>query len=185
MTKEQLMKFHQEEPSEYDQQAREFLEKTGAVLDIKYHSYGKHFDDDENERDIYECTLSKGQRKFTFKFGNSVNNSGIINAWGIKGHIPFWHNGLSCYGCGALENVNGFASASFKLLKKRKMLTEYSVLAGITFYDPGSFENFCSEFGYSNDSIKAKKTYDAVVEEWRNVQTIFSDDEIEMLQEIQ
>ncbi len=68
---------------------------------------------------------------------------------------------------------------------KRTSPTAYDVLACLTKYDPSTFEDFCSEFGYDVDSRKAEKVYDAVCKEWANVQKIWSDKEIEALQEIQ
>ncbi len=53
--------------------------------------------------------------------------------------------------------------------------TAYDVLACLTKNDPGSFDDFCSEFGYSNDSIKALSTYKAVVSEWKKVKRIWGD----------
>ena len=61
----------------------------------------------------------------------------------------------------------------------------YDVLAGLTNYDPDTFEEFCSSFGYDTDSRKAEKTFKAVVKEWENVKNLWSDKEIEKLQEIQ
>ncbi len=62
--------------------------------------------------------------------------------------------------------------------------TEYDILAALTKSDCGTFKDFCSEFGYSEDSISAQKTYFAVQEEWSNVNRLFSD-VLEELQEIQ
>lgn len=59
----------------------------------------------------------------------------------------------------------------------------YDVLACITKYDPGSFVDFCSDYGYDEDSREAEKTYKAVVKEWENVSRLFSD-VMEQLQEI-
>ena len=63
--------------------------------------------------------------------------------------------------------------------------TPYDVLSCITKYDPGTFDNFCGEFGYSTDSRAAEKTYKSVLEEWNNVERIFNPSEIESLIEIQ
>lgn len=38
----------------------------------------------------------------------------------------------------------------------------YDVLSCLEWSDPGSFEDFCGEFGYEPDSIKANKTWRAV-----------------------
>lgn len=61
----------------------------------------------------------------------------------------------------------------------------YDVLSCITKYDPGTFEDFCSDFGYDEDSRSAEKTYNAVCEEWENISLLFTYEEIEQLQEIQ
>jgi hypothetical protein len=63
--------------------------------------------------------------------------------------------------------------------------TEYDVLSCIQKYDVGSFQDFCSEFGYDIDSRKAEKTYKAVLKEYNKVSNFFTNDEIEQLQEIQ
>ena len=62
--------------------------------------------------------------------------------------------------------------------------TAYDVLACLQKYDIGTFESFCSEFGYDTDSKRAEKTYNAVIKEWAGVQSIWTDSEIEELQEI-
>ena len=40
--------------------------------------------------------------------------------------------------------------------------TAYDLLTCITKSGPGSFEDFCSEFGYDNDSRSAEKTWKSV-----------------------
>ena len=60
----------------------------------------------------------------------------------------------------------------------------YQVLTCLTKYDPDSFENFCSEFGYDNDSRKAEKVYNAVCKEYAAVERLFGDclDELSEIQ---
>jgi len=60
----------------------------------------------------------------------------------------------------------------------------YDILAGLTKYAPGDFNNFCYEFGCNVDSRKAKKTYNAVVKEWQNVQKLFTGKQLNELAEI-
>lgn len=60
----------------------------------------------------------------------------------------------------------------------------YDVLACLTNYDPGTFENFCGDYGYDIDSRKAYKTYKAVLKEWKNVERLFTPEQIKLLQEI-
>ena len=60
----------------------------------------------------------------------------------------------------------------------------YDILSCLTKYEVGTFENFCGDYGYDIDSRKAYKTYKAVMKEWKNVELLFSPEQIELLQEI-
>ena len=61
--------------------------------------------------------------------------------------------------------------------------TAYDILACVQKNDPGTFEDFCSDFGYDEDSRKAEKIYFAVQKEWTGIERIFGD-VIKELQEI-
>ena len=63
--------------------------------------------------------------------------------------------------------------------------TSYDILTCLTKYDPGTFEDFCSEFGYDEDSRSAFSTYGKIVEEWTAIKALFSEQELEKLREIQ
>lgn len=52
----------------------------------------------------------------------------------------------------------------------------YDVLACLTKYDVGTFEDFCSEFGYNTDSRNAEKTYKAVCKEYDAVCRLFPEE---------
>lgn len=69
--------------------------------------------------------------------------------------------------------------------EKKIKPTPYDVLSCLQKYEIGTFNDFCRDFGYNEDSIKAEKIYKAVIEEFKNVKILFSDEEIEKLQEIQ
>lgn len=60
----------------------------------------------------------------------------------------------------------------------------YDVLACLQKYEVGTFENFCGDFGYDTDSRSAYKIYKAVMKEWKNVELLFTPEQIEELQEI-
>jgi hypothetical protein len=53
--------------------------------------------------------------------------------------------------------------------------SSYDILAAITKCDPGTFDDFCSNYGYDTDSRKAEKIYFDVQKEYSNVYLIFSD----------
>jgi hypothetical protein len=88
-----------------------------------------------------------------------------------------------------LKNANGQYSFNFGQClaysgKLRKKPTAYEILACVTKYEPGTFEDFCGGYGYNNDSIKDNKVYKAVVKEYKNIYKLFSDN-IDALQAIQ
>ena len=60
----------------------------------------------------------------------------------------------------------------------------YDILSCLTKYDVGSFNDFCDDYGYGRDSIKVKKIYDAVVDEFNSLKMLFTEEELEMLREI-
>lgn len=140
----------------YEQQAQDFLNKTRATFKAKFIKNDFYFDDDTEKRDIYRITLRRGRNKMVFNFGNSLNDSGF-----------------------KVEMDKKFLKIHYP-----KAPTAYDVLACLQKYEVGSFENFCDEFGYNVDSKKAEKTYNAVLKEWQEVQKLWSDDEILLLQEI-
>ena len=70
---------------------------------------------------------------------------------------------------------------------KGEKLTAYDVLACISgdVNTPETFEDFCSEFGESTDSIKAKQTFNRCSRFAKRLRDFFTAQEIEQLQEIQ
>lgn len=164
--------------NEYEQQGIDFLAKTNTDFKAEFVKHDLHFDGDTDKRDIYKITLRRGSRKVVFNFGQSINNSGRF-VLGYKNRfkfnvMPTWATVPSGYQLREVIKNPDFAEP-----------TPYSVLACLTKYDVGSLEDFCGEFGYDVDSKKAEKIYKAVCEEWANVQIMWTDAEIEQLQEIQ
>lgn len=51
----------------------------------------------------------------------------------------------------------------------------YDVFAAMTKYDPGTFEDFCSEYGYDEDSRRAYATWEAVCKEYEAMERLFGD----------
>ena len=61
---------------DYQKQGTDFLKKTGTTMEVKFNRQGKYFDGDKEERDIYDITLTKGERSYTFQYGQSTSVSG-------------------------------------------------------------------------------------------------------------
>lgn len=51
----------------------------------------------------------------------------------------------------------------------------YDVLACLTKANPGDYEDFCLEYGYSCSRKSSKEIYKAVVKEWEAVNRMFGD----------
>jgi len=64
----------------------------------------------------------------------------------------------------------------------------YDVLAGLTKYDVGDFDNFCSDFGYNDLQLskyqEVLKIYNAVIEEYKMVCNLWNEEERKELEEI-
>jgi len=127
--------------SEYDIQAEKFLGDTNTKFKTKYYDYAYYFPQDKEQREIYKVTLRNDKGSYTFKFGQSIANSG-------------------------------------------QEPSAYDVLSCLTKYNTGSFEEFCSEFGYDTDSRTAERTYKAVIKEYENISRLFTEAQIEQLREI-
>lgn len=70
--------------------------------------------------------------------------------------------------------------------QKKQKPSSYDVLSCLTKYNPESFNNFCAEYGYDEDSIKALEIYKRVQEEYDNIERLYGEsDELEMLREVQ
>lgn len=86
-----------------------------------------------------------------------------------------------------LAREDGYLDVTYgqSIANENKKPTAYDVLSCLTKSDPGTFENFCSEFGYDTDSIKANRIYRNVKAEWLDVSDFFTDYELKELREIQ
>jgi len=155
--------------SDYERQGIDFLIKTGTTFNARMIGHGPYFDDDDQSRDIYMVTLQRGNKKYSFRFGQSIVNSGTMTENHVLSQKAKW-------------GERPYSSKDFA--QKRKAPTPYVVLSGIQKYDMGSFENFCAELGYELDSRKAEKTYFAVQKEYAEVKKLFNEKEIEELAEI-
>lgn len=171
--------------NEYDEQAEKFLKKTNTSFKSEFIKYDKYFPDDEDKRDIYQITLTRGERKYSFTFGNSINASGHYIYFSCKGreriHLEKNEKGLLKlrWNGEMLNRGNSEKNENFK------EPTAYDVISGLTKYDVGTFENFCSEFGYDIDSMMAHRIYCNVVKEYDNLKMLYSDEELEKMSEIQ
>ena len=193
--------------NDYEKQAVVFLEETSTTFKAEFVENGKHFSDDTEERDIYKITLTRGELTYEFRFGQSIAESGMRLFLDKKmtkrtKHIGFIvpqdvrdsikANNNKDFGKGMTWGhplKRWFEKEHFSLsglsFDLGKIPTAYDVLTCLTKNDPDTFEEFCDNFGYDKDSRKAEKTYFAVRDEFKEVRLLWTDEQIEKLQEIQ
>ena len=144
--------------TDYNKQARDFLEDCGATMKMMY--LGRNVNenwDEKQERDNYLVNITTPLGNMQVKFWDSVKNT--------------------------IDNINRERS---RLLRKKP--TAYDILACLTTYDVGDIEDFILEFGYEikkrGDFTRIQNIYNAVKKEYENVCRCFTEKQIEKLQEI-
>lgn len=177
--------------TDYKKQATDFLEQAETELKAEFKSFSKHFEEDKHKRLIFKITLKRGQRLYTFDFGASFKDAeeffrGLMlkNKYSF---LPDWAEHFK-YPARVIADEDALKTLEPMIMKNKELLalpTAYDVLTCLTKIDPGTLEDFCSEFGYDTDSKKAERTYNAVCKEWQNIRALWTDAEIAKLQEIQ
>jgi len=171
--------------NEYDQQAIDFLESTGTKLDIVYLYTGKYFHNDEQERDIYQFTLTNDKGSYSAKFGDSLNNTKYNHFVTSKKTCVYKEDRDFCKANNIFVRTNGYISPKSR---KRRMPSAYDILACLDTYCPDTFEDFCSEYGYSDQPISehdnVMRIYMAVKDQAKGLKAIFDDDQLEQLADI-
>ncbi len=183
--------------NKYEEAANNFLKETKTKMNVEFIGYKKHFHSDKDKRDVYSITFTRENRSFSLDFGQSLKNSGLqvvnkrTNKLGFvvptEEYNRITKNGTHLKLLKLKINRSKWAPYPLHTCDKiiyPKAPTAYDVLVCLQKYDVGSFDDFCSDFGYNIDSITANKTYKAVCKEFESIQRIWSDDEIEKLQEI-
>lgn len=163
--------------NEYEKQAQAFLAKNKVKIEITFDRNGKYFVDDKEPRDIYKVSLKRENgREYTFTFGQSLTNS--------KSNVPEYAIDIKKQGRDLRQYKQTYAEGGVAYLSQGIPPTAYDILSCLTKYNPGSFGDFCSEFGYDTDSRKAEKVYRGVVEEWLHLSALFNEPELDELREI-
>ena len=160
--------------NEYETKATEFLSKHGITFEVtpvdtscpKWCEDGKHIHGYH-----YRATFGRDKRKpMIVDFWNSYRDS----------TRPLTQMDLNTGEYSLADKDKGLR---IKRTLESTQPSAYDILTCITKCDPGSFEEFCGDYGYDTDSRKALETYIAVQKEWSDVQRMFGDC-LDELQEI-
>lgn len=150
---------------EYIKQATDFLQKTYSKMKIEYVGLAVNKEWKEKEkRCLYEITLTSPRGSMIFDFWDSIRNTRIRT-------MPF-------------DAYNVQANKELAAKKKAAVPSVYDVLACLQKCDPGTFENFCSDYGYDEDSRTAIRVYLAVQNEYTQLTRLFTPEQMEELAEI-
>lgn len=180
----------QQKISEYDQQAIDFLEATGTKLEIVYTHTDKHFIGDTEKRDIYHFALTNNKGSYSAKFGDSIHNTNrrmlCKDYSGTKSLMPAdirlaKECGFKVDGRGRIGHKQAYAAKQYKP-------SAYDILSCLDPYAPGTFEEFCSEFGY--DDLPLHK-HDEIMQifldvraQSKGLRAIFTPEQLDQLAEI-
>lgn len=125
-------------------------------------------------------------------FLNATSTALIIKYKTFAPHFVGEKTSRSIFRCRLINKLGSF-SFDFGQSEARgsEKPTAYNILTCITKNDPGSFEDFCDELGYEEYSDSGRRNmqswiiYCAVLKEWNAIHKLFSEEQIEQLQEIQ
>jgi len=137
--------------SQYQLDAEKFLADTNTKLDVYFTGTRPHFAGEKESRDVYSVTLTRGNKSFSFMFGDSIANTKKRRI----GEIGTWHK----------PNA-------------------YDILTGLTKYAPeDNIDDFMASYGFEKESV-ALKIYEAVKAEYKGLTSLYNDDEMALLAEI-
>lgn len=164
-------------------QATNFCQRHGVIITSRYLYHGPYFDQDIRDRAVWEITISRpssGRKSYVFKFGQSLANSyrarlEFSGEWLDKMPQVISYDRID-EAFRKLSNPNKDVYIKhctdkfyFQVYRNYTPPTEYDILAALTNSDPGTLEEFCSDYGYSPDSIRDNTTYKSVHDEWHAI----------------
>lgn len=169
--------------NEYQQQAADFCGRFNVTITWEYDGYRPYFQDDNESRDCWKWTLARNGITMSGGLGTSLE--ALYQS--IRAVLPAHEQ--EAYDRGRKIRSIWWDGVTRAILarKERRPIppTDYDLLACLTKSDPGTLENFCSEYGYKDQPVteysKVRALYDAVLSEWRDVLRVFGPEDSEML----
>lgn len=161
--------------------AQQFLYNTNTTIRWKLLGYYPFFNDDKEKRLVFQFTIARGTRSYTSTFGQSTFESErqLVRDKTINPRSVAYKEALEQ----AARKIETAALHSDPI-PYLVYPTAYDLLSCLQQHDPGTFEDFCSEYGYDTDSRKAEKTYNACREQYLGLAALYNNEEMQQLQEI-
>lgn len=155
--------------SEIEQNVQSFLDAAGVVFNVVYQGESK---DEEWERDDWLCQFNNnGRIQVGFEY-----HTGIAHREYPKWFIPKKFYNPRCIAAEKQEEQKMpvfpcAASVLYCLISDAKALDT-------------SFEYWCGDYGYDNDSLKAFNTYQACCEIGKKLKKLFTTNQLEAVEEM-
>lgn len=171
--------------SEYQQQALDFLKACNATMEIEFQcaDVNQNWNED-SKRNKYRFTITTPKGKMSGDFWDSIRNTEIT----LMSNDDYCRKTYRMYYDGLMPPYKTKIRNELKELKAKAVPTPYDILACLTKYEVGTMNDFFHEFGYEihnvDDMFCFLNTYNAVVKEYYDLCRIFTEEQMEMLREI-
>ena len=139
-----------------------------------------YFPEDKEKRQTLKVNIKRNNKTISFSFGMSIHDTEILHYSGSRTrskHNYTLNKIINCYDIAHSKGKQEHDKEINKILKN----LPYSIYAciGSEYFCPDTFEDFCSEYGYNDDSIKALELFKKCLKQANNLKTIFTEEEIE------
>lgn len=146
------------------QNAAEYLEELGCTLTYRFIPWSLSRNAGEKDPSLnWECTLRSGDDSYSFSY---TKGSGHCHAY--RNPVSFHDGRMDVYA--TKEAILRECETGHKAPPPTLEEVCYSLF--LDAYD-GDFEDWCEEYGYSDDSIKAKAMYEECCRTRRALQRMF------------
>jgi hypothetical protein len=159
----------------------EALKRLMEEVKIAYRSLGtgKHFEDDKEERERLRVQVTRRTRTIQFEYGMSIHDTEILHPTPYSMNSNNTFKGKHYYSTLGFDYKHDVKKAQEAI--RASLLSQLLSCMEAEYFCPKSFTDFCSEFGYDEDSRKADRTHRALLEQSAKLERIFSEDEIQAL----
>jgi len=178
----------------YNKQAEEFLSKTNTTVEVMEAVPQKSplWSLKDKHGINYTVTLKNDNHAYSFDYWGSIRDAELINLAMEAKDTHFESSHEYAFRDELKKRKLNFNPLLYRfqphklmeVLKKYLLPNAYDILACLFPVDEDNFYDFCGTYGYNADSINALNTYNACIEQDRNLRKLFNHKQLEKLAEI-
>ena len=165
----------------YEQTAMEFLQETNATIQTEF--VGMDYNElwgDNQCRPKYRVAIETPRGKMSIVYWDSA----LHREWLRADEESVAKELFKCHFEYLTPGDKAKVRATLHKRQKEAVPTTYDILCCLETTDPGSFSEFCDEFGYDTDSRRALSIYLLCQEQYHDLLRIFSSKDLDKLSEI-